>query len=80
MPRSTEPLHFVVVTVDMGGCPESVEAKKSASRPLLAAGPPMNTSRGDTSRGIATHLELDAVDIDLVDGGQHPTPCYAARS
>jgi len=53
MPKSTEPLRFAVVTVDMGGNPECAEAKKSASRPLLAAGPPMNTSRGDTSRGIA---------------------------
>jgi hypothetical protein len=63
--RSIEPLHFVVVTVDMGGHPESAEAKKTASRPLLAAGPPMNTSRGDTSRGNQPNLEFDTGDIEI---------------
>jgi hypothetical protein len=55
--------------------PDSAEAKESASRPLLAAGSPMNTSRGDTSRGnTAQHIVRRGVIEISMETGIHSMP------
>ena len=74
------PLQVFKLSLWMGEVPESVEAKKFASRPLLAAGPPMNTSRGDTSRGNYSLTQSGVRRLRNIDENGHPTPCQAARS